>query len=214
MKTKLIISLIICFHFSMAQKIAVVQYNGGGDWYANETALPNLVSYCNKNINTTLNTKPDVVKLDSPTLFSYPYIHITGHGNILLSNAEIDNLKKYLLGGGLLHIDDNYGLDPYIRREMKRVFPDKEFVELPITHPIFQTPFPFPKGTPKIHQHDGKRPQTFALLDDNNRIMCLYTYETDLGNGWEDKEIHNDPEEVRTLAFKMGANILAYIFGH
>lgn len=213
MKKKLGLVLFLCFHLALAQKVAVVKYNGGGDWYANETSLPNLIAFCNNEIKTTLKPKPDIVTLDSPALFSYPYIHITGHGNIVLSNTEIENLRKYLLGGGLLHIDDNYGLDPYIRREMKRVFPNKDFVELPVNHPIFQKPYSFPKGTPKIHKHDGKRPQTFALLDENNRIMCLYTYETDLGNGWEDQEIHNDPQEVRIQGLQMGANILAYAFG-
>ncbi len=207
--------LIMCFCFSVnAQKIAVVKYKGGGDWYANETALPNLIRFCNTSIQTTIDPKPEIIEFDNPSLFSFPYVHLTGHGNIVLSTNEIENLKKYLLAGGFLHIDDNYGLDSYIRREMKRVFPNHSFVELPITHEIFKKPYVFPNGTPKIHEHDGKRPQTFALFDTNGRIICLYTYETDLGNGWEDARVHNDPETVRTQALKMGANILNYVFSN
>ena len=194
-----------------AQEIAVVKYNGGGDWYANPTSLPNLISYCNKNINTTIKSKPETVELSNPNLFSYPFIHLTGHGNVFFNEIEIKNLRNYLLSGGFLHIDDNFGLDVYIRREMKKVFPDKDFIELPTNHLIFQKPFAFPNGLPKIHEHDGKKAQAFAIIE-QNRIICLYTYECDLGNGWEDAEIHNDPKEIREKALKMGANILNYVF--
>ncbi len=193
------------------QEIAVIKYNGGGDWYANKTSLPNLITFCNQNINTKIKIKPETVELSNPNLFSYPFVHLTGHGNVFFSDAEAQNLRNYLLGGGFLHIDDNYGLDPYIRREMKKVFSDKEFVELPINHILFQKPYVFENGLPKIHQHDGKKAQAFAIIH-NNRIICLYTYETDLGNGWEDAEVHNDPKETREKALKMGANILNYAF--
>ena len=194
-----------------AQEIAVIKYNGGGDWYANPTSLPNLISYCNKNINTAIKSKIETVELSNPNLFSYPFIHLTGHGNVFFNEIEIKNLRSYLLSGGFLHIDDNFGLDVYIRREMKKVFPDKDFIELPANHLIFQKPYLFPNGLPKIHEHDGKKAQAFALIE-QDKIICLYTYECDLGNGWEDAEIHNDPKEIREKALKMGANILNYVF--
>ncbi len=211
MKTYLFLLALSFSIITNAQEIAVVKYNGGGDWYANPTSLPNLISFCNKNINTTIKSKPETVELSNPNLFSYPFIHLTGHGNVFFNDIEVKNLRNYLLSGGFLHIDDNFGLDVYIRREMKKVFPDKDFVELPINHLIFQKPFVFPNGLPKIHEHDGKKAQAFAIME-QNRIICLYTYECDLGNGWEDAEIHNDPKEIREKALKMGANILNYVF--
>lgn len=198
---------------SFAQEIAVVKYNGGGDWYSNPTSLPNLIAFCNQNIQTKIKSKPETVELTNSNLFTYPYIHITGHGNIILNEVEKKNLRDYLLSGGFLHIDDNFGLDQYIRREMKNVFPDKEFIELPVSHEIFQKPFTFKNGLPKIHQHNGKKAQAFGLME-KNRLICIYTYESDLGNGWEDKEVHNDPTEVREQALKMGANIIFYAFNH
>lgn len=211
MKHYLISFIIVLSSVVSAQEIAVVKYNGGGDWYANPTSLPNLISFCNKNIQTAIKSKPETIELSNPNLFSYPFIHLTGHGNVFFNDTEIKNLRKYLLSGGFIHIDDNYGLDQYIRREMKKVFPEKEFIELPLNHIIFQKPYSFPNGLPKVHEHDGKRPQAFALIE-QNRIICLYTYECDLGNGWEDAEIHNDPKEIREKALKMGANILYYVF--
>lgn len=196
-----------------AQEIALVKYSGGGDWYANPTSLPNLIAYCNVNIQTKIAPKPATVELSSSALFLYPFIHITGHGNIVFSDTEVKNLRKYLLGGGFLHIDDNYGLDPYIRREMKRVFPELDFVEISKDHIIFKEPYSFPNGIPKIHEHDNKPPQAFGLFKDG-KLICLYTYETDLGDGWEDQEVHNNPAEVREKALKMGANILNYAFSY
>lgn len=196
---------------SQGQEIALVKYSGGGDWYANPTALPNLIRFCNQNINTKISSKPVTVELSNASLYMYPYLHITGHGNIVLNDLEVQNLRKYLLGGGFLHIDDNYGLDQYIRREIKRVFPEYNFVQLPNDHVIFRAPFNFPGGIPKIHEHDNKPPQAFAIIH-NNRIVCLYTYETDLSDGWEDPEVHNDPEHIRAIALKMGANIINYAF--
>ncbi|RYG41605.1 MAG: DUF4159 domain-containing protein, partial [Chitinophagaceae bacterium] len=196
-----------------AQEIALLKYNGGGDWYSNPTALPNLIRYANRNIRTTINTKPATVTPGSPEIFSYPFVHMTGHGNVVFSDAEIRNLRDYMDGGGFLHIDDNYGMDEYIRREIKRIFPDRQLTELPATHQIFQKPNVFAGGIPKIHEHDGKRPQAFGILD-SGRLVLLYTFETDLGDGWEDTEVHNDPADVRERALKMGANILFYIFNN
>lgn len=196
-----------------AQEIALVKYSGGGDWYANPTALPNLIAYCNANIQTKIAPKPVTIELSSSALFLYPFIHITGHGNIVFNDTEINNLRKYLLGGGFLHIDDNYGLDQYIRREMKRVFPELDFIEISKDHTIFKEPYSFPNGIPKIHEHDNKPPQAFGLFKDG-KLICLYTYETDLGDGWEDQEVHNNPLETREKALKMGANIINYVFKH
>lgn len=197
--------------FAFSQEIAFLKYNGGGDWYANPTSLPNLAKFCNRSIGTNLKTKPGTVEPGSPDLFSYPFVHMTGHGNVVFSDAEIQNLRNYLTSGGFLHADDNYGMDQYVRREIKRIFPDKDLVELPASHQIFQKPYSFPAGIPKIHEHDGKRPQAFGVFVDN-RLVLLYTYQTDLGDGWEDQEVHNDPADVREKALKMGANIINYVF--
>lgn len=198
---------------SFSQEIALLKYNGGGDWYANPTSLPNLIKYSNQTINTKIRTKPATVEPGSPDIFGYPFVHMTGHGNVVFSDSEIINLRNYLLSGGFLHIDDNYGMDEYIRREIKRVFPNNQLIEIPSNHVIFQKPNVFSGGIPKIHQHDNKRPQAFGIFE-GNRLVLLYTYETDLGDGWEDAEVHNNPKEVREKALKMGANILNYIFNN
>ncbi len=210
---KIYLLLLLVSVVGFSQEIALLKYNGGGDWYANPTSLPNLIKYANQNINTKIKTKPGTVEPGSPDLFSYPFVHMTGHGNVLFSDAEIINLRNYLLSGGFLHVDDNYGMDQYIRREIKRIFPNKDIVEIPVNHPIFQKPFVFANGLPKIHEHDSKRPQAFGIFE-NNRLVLLYTYECDLGDGWEDPEVHNDLKEVREKALKMGANILNYIFNN
>ncbi|MGL2994642.1 DUF4159 domain-containing protein [Flavobacterium sp. TSSA_36] len=196
-----------------AQEIALLKYNGGGDWYANPTSLPNLIRFCNTTIATKIKAKPSTVTPDSPDLFSYPYIHATGHGNIVFNASEIENMRKYLESGGFLHIDDNYGMDQYIRKEIKKLFPNQNLIEIPSSHSIFQKPFAFANGLPKIHEHDGKRPQAFGIFI-NNRLTLLYTYECDLGDGWEDEEVHNDPSEVHQKALKMGANIIHYAFNN
>jgi hypothetical protein len=213
MKSKLTILVFLISIIGSSQEIALLKYNGGGDWYANPTSLPNLIKFCNQNINTTIKNKPATVEPGSPDIFSYPYIHATGHGNILFNDNEILNLRNYMLSGGFLHFDDNYGLDEYLRREIKKIFPNSNLVEIPATHPIFQKPYSFPSGIPKIHEHDGKQPQAFGIFE-NNRLILLYTYECDLGDGWEDAEVNNDPKEVRDKALKMGANILNYIFNN
>ncbi|MFM2230176.1 MAG: hypothetical protein RL607_1434 [Bacteroidota bacterium] len=209
-------SIVVFFLLSFVghgQEIGLLKYNGGGDWYANPTSLPNLIKFCNATINTHLKSKPVTVEPSSPDLFSYPFIHMTGHGNVVFSPAEISNLRNYMLSGGFLHIDDNYGMDEYIRREIKRLFPDKTLQEIPANHLIFTGPNSFPNGLPKIHEHDAKRPQAFGIFE-NNRLILLYTFECDLGDGWEDSDVHNDPKEVREKALKMGANIINYIFNN
>ena len=196
-----------------AQDIALLKYKGGGDWYANPTSLPNLITYCNENINTKINSKPQTVEVGSPDIFQYPLIHMTGHGNVFFTDDEAENLRNYLISGGFLHIDDNYGMQPYLIKELKKVFPNKELEEIPANHPIFSSAFSFPNGLPKIHEHDGKPPQAYGIFNEN-RLMLLFTYESDLGDGWEDEVVHNDPIEVREKALKMGANIIKYVFEH
>lgn len=192
-------------------KIAKLKYHGGGDWYANKTALPNLIEFCNERLNMNLASQEDIVEVGSQELFLYPYVYLTGHGNVVFSDQEAENLRKYLISGGFLHIDDNYGLDQFVRLEMKKVFPELEFVELPFDHPIYSQKFVFKEGLPKIHEHDGKPPQGFGLIY-QGRLVCFYSFESDLGNGWEDQSIYNDPESVRLKALQMGANILAFAF--
>lgn len=191
-------------------KIAKLKYGGGGDWYANRTALPNLVRFCNQYLSTNFAPEEADVEVGSSEIFDYPFVYLTGHGNVVFSASEAGNLRKYLTGGGFLHIDDNYGLDKFIRKEMKKVFPELSFVELPVSHPVYRQHFKFPGGLPKIHEHDGKRPQGFALIW-KGRVVCFYTYECDLGNGWEDYGTYpSDTEEKRTEALKMGANLIKY----
>ena len=209
---KLICLFLLC-NLSFGQEIALLKYNGGGDWYANPTSLPNLAKYCNATIKTNLKTKIATVEPSSPDIFSYPFIHMTGHGNVIFNESDQNNIRNYVLSGGFLHIDDNYGMDEFIRKEIKKIFPSNPLVEIPANHPIFQKPNLFSAGLPKIHEHDGKRPQAFGIFE-NNRLVLLYTYECDLGDGWEDQEVHNDPKEVHEKALKMGANILYYIFNN
>lgn len=213
MKRFLIVLCFFAFTFVQAQEIAVVKYGGGGDWYANPTSLPNLIKFCNENLGTKIESKPETVTPGSTDIFSYPFCHMTGHGNVVFEPEERKNLRKYLLGGGFLHIDDNYGMNEYIRRELKLLFPDHELEELGVNHPIFSSYHEFKDGLPKIHEHDGLPPQAFGITIDN-RLVLLFTYESDLGNGWENQEIHNDPESVRLKALRMGANIIKYVFEH
>ena len=197
----------------ISQEIALLKYSGGGDWYANPTSLPNLIKYCNATINTKIKSKPATVEPSNPDLFSYPFAHMNGHGNVVFSDADVANLKNYMNSGGFLHIDDNYGMDKYIRKEIKKLFPNTDLIEIPSNHPIFQKPFVFSGGLPKIHEHDGGRPQAFGIFIEN-RLVLLYTFESDLGDGWEDQEVHNNPITVREKALKMGANIINYIFSN
>lgn len=210
-------TIVICLLvplFSLAQttiKIGVVKYNGGGDWYGNPTSVPNLVKYCNETLHTKIESS--TVEVGSPEIFNYTMLHLTGHGNVVFSNNDVKNLRDYLLSGGFLHIDDNYGIDKFIRREMKKVFPDAEFEELPTNHPIYNQRFTFPKGLPKIHEHDAKPAQGFGIFIDG-RLVCFYTYECDLGDGWENPEVHNDTQAIHETALQMGANIVEYVCTH
>jgi hypothetical protein len=199
------------FKADYSVKIAKLKYDGGGDWYSNRTALPNLAKFCNENLGTEINPQDEVVEPSSGEIFNYSYVYLTGHGNVVFSTEDAENLRKYLLAGGFLHIDDNYGLDKFIRPEMKKVFPELDFVELPFDHPIYNQKYKFPKGLPKIHEHDGKAPQGFGLIY-NGRLVCFYDFECDLGNGWEDEGIYTDSEETRIKALQMGANIIQYVF--
>lgn len=207
----LLLSASFLFSQNPNLKLALIKYKGGGDWYADPTALPNLIRFCNQELKTNIDPQPATVEPGSIELFNYPFVHITGHGNIIFSEAESENLRLYLEAGGFLYIDDNYGLDQYIRREMKKVFPEQEFVELPPDHPIYRQKFEFVRGLPKIHEHDNKRPQGFGLFVED-RLVCFYTYEADISDGWEDPSVHNDPPEVRRKALEMGANLIQYVF--
>lgn len=209
----LLLLLFASCNLSFSQEIALLKYNGGGDWYANPTSLPNLIKFSNLNINTRIKAKSATVSPGSPDIFSYPFIHMTGHGNVVFSDQEAENLRNYLSSGGFLHIDDNYGMDKYIRKEIKKIFPNNNLVEIPSSHILFQKPFLFSSGLPKIHEHDGARPQAYGIFIEN-KLVLLYTFECDLGDGWEDSEVHNDPREVREKALKMGANILNYAFNN
>jgi len=194
-------------------KIGLLKYGGGGDWYSNPTSLVNLAGFCNKFLGTNIDPEYAVVDAGSVDLFNYPLVHMTGHGNVVFSDADAENLRNYLIAGGFLHIDDNYGIDPFVRVAMKKVFPELSFVELPFNHPIYHQKYKFDNGLPKIHKHDDKPAQGFGLMWEG-RLICYYSYESDLGDGWEDPEVHKDAEEVRIKALKMGANIVQYVFGY
>ena len=193
-------------------QLAVLKYNGGGDWYANPTAVPNLVKFCNAQLGTNINTEVPSVDVGSPDIFTYPWLDVTGHGNITFSPQEAQNLRNYLAGGGFLHVSDNYGIDQFLRPAMKMVFPELDFVELPFAHPIYHQKYDFPRGLPKIHEHNGKPAQGFALIWEG-RVVCFYDYECDLGDGWEDPDVHNDTPELHRKALEMGANMVQYVFG-
>jgi hypothetical protein len=215
MTKKTFLSFLILFTVNQASysqssyKIAKLKYEGGGDWYANKTSLPNLIKFCNTQLKMNIYPEEDIVEVGSSDIYQYPFVHLTGHGNVVFTESEAKNLRNYLLAGGFLHIDDNYGLDQFIRREIKKVFPELNFVELPFNHPIYNQKFKFPNGLPKVHLHDEKPPQGFGLIY-QGRLICFYSFECDLGNGWEDQSVYNDPEDVRLLALKMGANLLNY----
>jgi hypothetical protein len=215
MKKILLIILIAGFQLSILNaqslNIALVKYRGGGDWYANPTSLTNLITFCNQNLNSGINPNYQTVDIASADIFNYPFLHITGHGNIILDNHDVENLRNYLLAGGFLHADDNYGLKDFFFREMKKVFPEIEPMEIAPSNPVFHQKYDFPNGLPKIHEHDNKRPQAFAWYL-NGRMLVLFTYECDLGDGWEDKNVHNDSDAARLKALQMGANIIKFAF--
>lgn len=213
---RLLLLLLVFFSlssFSQETQMALLKYKGGGDWYANPTSLPNLVKFCNQELMTNINPNIATVDAGTPDIFNYPFVHMTGHGNVVFDNDEVDNIRKYLMAGGFLHIDDNYGMKDFVMSQMQKVFPELQWVELPYSHEIFQQPYPFPDGLPKIHEHDNKPPQAFAMIY-QGRLVCLLTYECDLGDGWEDQRVHHDSEETRIKALKMGANIVQYVFSN
>lgn len=192
-------------------KLALLKYGGGGDWYANPTALSNLSEFCNRELGTNLDPDYGTVEVGSTELYNFPFLHMTGHGNVVFSDADAENLRIYLQSGGFLHIDDNYGMDPYIRPALKKVFPELELLELPFSHPVYKQAFTFKNGLPKIHKHDDQPPQGFGLFWEG-RLVVFYSRECDLGDGWEDQEVHNDPPAIRQLALQMGANLVQFAF--
>jgi hypothetical protein len=214
---KKLLWLFVLFLFSFKQgpqayKLGVLKYNGGGDWYANlDTSLPNLIQFCNEHLKTGIHPEQAIVEASSPELFNYPFIHMTGHGNVIFSNQEAENLRNYLMAGGFLHISDNYGMDAFIRPQLKKIFPELDLVELPFNHPVYHQKFNFPNGLPKVHEHDNKAPQGFGLIY-KGRLVCFYDFECDLGDGWESPEVHNDSPEARQKALRMGANLISYAF--
>ena len=208
----LLILQLSAFPQNSSVKIALMKYGGGGDWYCDPTALPNLIGFCNREIGTNIYPEHAIADVGSQEIFNYPFIHMTGHGNIVFNDIEARNLRQYFEAGGFLHIDDDYGFDLFVRREMRKIFPEQEFQEIPFSHPVFRQKFNFPNGLPKVHEHDNKPPQAFGLYL-GNRLVCLYTFECDLSDGWEDIEVHNDPETVRQKALQMGANIISFVFG-
>ena len=210
----LLIGILLSSILSFAQntyQIAVLKYSGGGDRYANPTSLTNLINFSNLNIGTNIKSEPATVEVGSSEIFNYPFIHMTGHGNVIFSDSDVENLRKYLLSGGFLHIDDNYGMDPFVRREIRKLFPNLELNELASNHPIFNGKYQFQNGLPKIHEHDGAPSQALGIVH-QGRLVCLYTFQCDLGDGWEDKEVHNNSNNSRERALRMGANILEYVF--
>lgn len=196
---------------SPSLQLGLLKYNGGGDWYANPTALINLAAFSNKFLNTNFELDYATIDVGSAELYNHPFVHMTGHGNVIFSDSEAENLRNYLIAGGFLHIDDNYGMDPYVRLAMKKVFPEYEFVELPFQHDVYHQRYDFDNGVPKIHKHDDKPAQGFGITHEG-RLVCFYSFESDLGDGWEDQEVHKDPEDVRIKALRMGANLISYAF--
>ncbi|GAB7257312.1 DUF4159 domain-containing protein [Polaribacter sp. OB-PA-B3] len=213
MKQFLTITFTFLLSIIYAQDVAILKYNGGGDWYSNPTAVPNLIAFTNANINTKISKNPQSVAVSSEDIFNFPILFMTGHGNVFFSEDDAENLRNYLISGGFLHISDNYGLDKFIRKEMKKVFPKLEFKEIPSTHKIYNQTFKFPNGIPKIHEHDKKSAQGFGIFFEG-RLVVFYDYETDLSDGWEDQIIHNNPKSVREKALKMGANIIEFAFSN
>ena len=212
-KTLIIIAFLFSALTSMGQKntLALLKYNGGGDWYANPTSLTNLINFCNRELGTSLSNDYATIDVGSSEIFLYPFLHLTGHGNIVFSDQEAKNLRDYLIGGGFLHISDNYGIRKFIEPQMKKVFPELDFVEVPFNHPIYHQKFNFPNGLPKIHEHDNKAPKGYGLFWEG-RLVCFFDYECDLGDGWEDADVHNDTPQIRQKALQMGANLIQYSF--
>lgn len=215
MKKLFVMVFVMLFINAYAQntQIAVLKYKGGGDWYSNPTSLPNLAKFCNQALMTDIDVNVEVVDVGSLDIFNYPFVHMTGHGNVFFDENDVNNIRNYLISGGFLHIDDNYGMKDYAMSQMQKAFPELQWIELPYSHEIFQKPYRFHDGLPKIHEHDNKSPQAFGLIYEG-RLICLLTYECDLGDGWEDQRVHNDSSETRLKALQMGANIISYAFSY
>jgi Domain of unknown function (DUF4159) len=210
----LVLLVLIAFGFKTSAppsfQIAVLKYNGGGDWYANlETSVPNLIKFCNEQLHTNIDPEQAIVEAGSAEIFNYPFVHLTGHGNVIFSSSEAENLRKYLEAGGFIHISDNYGMDKFIRPQLKRIFPELDLIELPFNHPVYHQKYDFANGLPKIHEHDNGVPKGFGLIY-KGRLVVFYDYECDLGDGWESKEVHGDSDEARNKALRMGANLISY----
>lgn len=193
--------------------IARLRYGGGGDWYSNPSSLPNLMRYLNEQTGIPVSTEEKVVSLTDPDLWNYPYLYLTGHGLVRFSEMAAERLREYLKRGGFLHADDNYGLDEYFRPAIRRIFPQTDWVEIPFEHDIYHCLYEFPNGLPKIHEHHGGPPVGLGIFVEG-RLVIFYSYNTDLGDGWEDPEVHNDPPEKREQALQMGANIILYALTH
>ena len=204
----LLLPIFFFFQFNHSP-VARIHYNGGGDWYGNKTTFKNIYRFYEARFEVKLPLKEDVVKLNELKLFNYPILYLSGHGNVQFYENEVNQLRLYLQNGGFLFIDDDFGLDKSIRREMKKVFPDHEFVELPFSHPIFKFPYQFNNGLPKIHEHTGGAPKAYGIFY-KKRLVAFYSFNTDISDGCEDKAIHNDPEKLRISALKMATNILSY----
>ncbi|TVZ55729.1 uncharacterized protein DUF4159 [Lutibacter sp. Hel_I_33_5] len=211
MKSSLFFILFLITFFCYSQEVAILKYNGGGDWYSNPTAIPNLIEFTNSNTKTSITKIPKTVMANDIELFNFPIVFMTGHGNVFFNDEESENLRNYLISGGFLHVSDNYGMDKYIRKELKKLFPALKLQEIPNNHPLYHQTYTFTKGIPKIHEHDKKPPQGFGLFYEG-RLIVFYDYETDLSDGWEDAIVHNNPKNVREKALKMGANIIEYAF--
>ena len=194
---------------SAQMTIAQLQYGGGGDWYANPSGLPNLLKAIRSRTGLAVSDRPASVKITDPSLWVYPYLYMTGHGNVKLTDEEVRVLRRFLESGGFLHVDDNYGLDETFRRELRRIFPDAELVELPADHPVYHSFYDLARGLPKVHEHDGGAPQGLGVFR-NGRLVVFYSYQSDLGNGWEDATVHNVPPATREEALRMGVNLFVY----
>ena len=195
--------------FGQNFSIARIHYSGGGDWYSDPSSLPNLLKFLGENTQISVDEEEVRLRPTDPEFYQYPYLYLTGHGNVRFSAEEVTRLRESLLRGAFLHADDNYGMDASFREEIKRVFPNRDFIELPFDHPGFHIFYDFQNGLPKVHEHDGNPPQALGMFDDD-RLMILYTFECDLGDGWEDPEVHNNSEEIRLKALQMGVNIIYY----
>ncbi|HEX9164982.1 MAG TPA: DUF4159 domain-containing protein [Gemmatimonadales bacterium] len=198
---------------SVPLTIGRLQYDGGGDWYANPSSLPNLLTAIRERTALVVTDREIVVRLTEDRVWDVPYLYMTGHGNVRFSDADLEVLRRWLRQGGFLHVDDNYGMDESIRRELARIFPGNPLVEVPLDHPIYRVVYPFPRGIPKIHEHDGKPAQGFGLFVDG-RLAVYYSYQADLGDGWEDPDVHRDPSDLREAALRMGVNLFSYAVGY